>query len=82
MTFFILMCDAGVAVGAGGLSGYSLERFGEMVNVGEPALGGVLASRKARVLEKVLSALNPRVQQEPVGWSSETVVEHPREVGR
>lgn len=61
MTFFILMCDAGVAVGAGGLSGYSLERFGEMVNVGEPALGGDLA---------------------PVGWSSETVVEHPREVGR
>jgi hypothetical protein len=42
----------------------SLECFGEVVNVGEPALGGDLSHGEAGVVEQVLGALYAQVQQE------------------
>ncbi len=63
------------AVGSRSLAGEPLERLGEVVDVRESALPRDLAHRQARVVEKVLGALYPQVQQELVRRSAETVAE-------
>ena len=65
----------GAAIGAGGLARDPLERLGKVVDVGEAALNRDLAHREAGVLEQVLGALDPQVQQEPVRRPTEAIAE-------
>src|SRR5829696_677920 len=67
------------AVETGGLARERLERLGEVVHVRESALVRDLPHRQARVVEKVLGALYPQVQQELVWRPAEAVAEDMRE---
>ena len=69
----------GVAVGARGLARAPSEGLGEVVDVGESALGGDLPHREAGVVKQVLGALYSQMQQELVGRPPETVAENLRE---
>src|SRR5688572_8063171 len=66
-------------VGAWSLARESPERLGEVVDVGEPALGRDLTHREAGVVEQVLGALYSQVQQELVRRPPEAVAEDLRE---
>src|SRR5918993_4774168 len=59
------------AVGSRGLAGEPLERLGEVVDVRESALARDLPNRQACVVEQVLGALYPQVQQELVRRAAE-----------
>ncbi len=67
------------AVGTWGLTRESLERLGEVVDVREPALAGYLPHRQASVVEQVLGALYPQVQQELMWRPAKAVAEDLRE---
>src|SRR5919106_441359 len=67
------------AVGTRGLAGEPLERLGEVVDVREPALARDLPHRQASVVEQILGALYPQVQQELMWQSTESVAEDLRE---
>src|SRR5215203_17529 len=70
-----------VAVGTRGLAGEPLERLGEVVDVRKSALARYLPHRQAGVVEQVLGALYPQVQQELVWRPAESVAEDVREPG-
>src|SRR5918995_5212822 len=67
------------AVGTRSLAGESLERLGEVVDVRKSALARYLPHRQACVVEQVLGALYPQVQQELVRRAAEAVAEDLRE---
>ena len=67
------------AVGTRGLAGEPLERLGEVVDVRKSALARYLPHRQAGVVEQVLGALYPQVQQELMWRPAKAVAEDLRE---
>jgi hypothetical protein len=67
------------AVGTRGLAGEPLERLSEVVDVRKSALARYLPHRQASVVEQVLRALYPQVQQELMWRPAKAVAEDLRE---